>query len=110
MQMGGDKVQEIVEKKSGVSDIRMASVINFIYGTILFVFQVLSKVPMSTTWVFVGLLAGRELAMSFHELSSNDMKGAWKLVASDFFSVGTGFVVSIAIAAASNKVVRDSLF
>jgi hypothetical protein len=38
------------------------------------------------------------------------MKGVWKLVASDSLSVGTGFVVSIAIAAASNKVVRDSLF
>eukprot|EP01046_Picozoa_sp_COSAG06_P012712 COSAG06_NODE_755_length_12532_cov_10.124990_11_plen_93_part_00 len=88
----------------------MASVINFIYWGILLVFQTLSKVPMSTTWVFVGMLAGRELAMSFHELSPNDMRRAGKLVGSDFMSVGTGFIVSVAIAAASNDVVRDSLF
>ena len=88
----------------------MASVINFIYWGILLVFQTLSKVPMSTTWVFVGLLAGRELAMSFHELSPNDMKRATKLVGTDFMSVSTGFIVSIAIAAMGNEVVRDSLF
>ncbi len=37
---------------------------DFIYGIILFFFKELSNVPMSTTWVFLGLLAGREFAIA----------------------------------------------
>ena len=74
MRMGGDKVQEVVEEKSGVGDIRSAAVINIVYGGILFFFQNVSNVPMSTTWVFVGLLAGRELALCQKGISGATLK------------------------------------
>lgn len=47
---------------------RETSVIDFIYGLILFGFAGVSNVPMSTTWVFVGLLGGRELAMAIRKI------------------------------------------
>ena len=42
-----------------------------VYFIILLVFKEWSKIPMSTTWVFVGLLAGREIAMAFMLNSPN---------------------------------------
>jgi hypothetical protein len=43
--------------------------INLFFAFILFYFKEASKVPMSTTWVFLGLLAGREIGMSFEKLA-----------------------------------------
>jgi hypothetical protein len=61
----GDRIQSIVTEKSQIADVRAATVIDFAYLIILFVFKEMSNVPMSTTWVFIGLLGGRELAMRF---------------------------------------------
>src|SRR6056297_1536304 len=60
----GDKIQEIVTEKSRVTDIRSATIIDFVYAILLVYKLSISTVPMSTTWVFLGLLAGRELGIS----------------------------------------------
>lgn len=112
MWKGGEKVQEVVDEKADVVDIRSATVINFIYAIILYVFKVVSQVPMSTTWVFVGLLAGREIAMAVRKAGSEDrtIGFAARLVAKDLIYVTIGFIVALVIAAAINPVVRDALF
>ena len=61
---GGGPVQKILKSKTSVTDIRSATIIDFLYGTILLVFKQASNIPMSTTWVFLGLIAGRELAIA----------------------------------------------
>ena len=61
----GGKIQEIVTEKSVTTDVRAATMIDLLYCIILFYFKMYSNVPMSTTWVFIGLLGGREIAMSF---------------------------------------------
>lgn len=38
-------------------------IVDAIYAMILLLFTVWSHVPMSTTWVFIGLLAGREIGI-----------------------------------------------
>ncbi|MEM9738132.1 MAG: hypothetical protein AAF770_03525 [Bacteroidota bacterium] len=58
----GGRIQDIVDKKTGVTDIRAATIITFFYMGILFLFTFVNHVPMSTTFVFIGLLGGRELA------------------------------------------------
>ena len=55
----GGKIQEIVNQKSNTKNIRSATIIDLIYGVFLFVFGNLNSIPMSTTWVFIGILAGR---------------------------------------------------
>ena len=60
----GGRIQKIVTEKSVVTDVRFATLIDLIYCVILFYFKLYSSVPMSTTWVFIGLLAGREVAMA----------------------------------------------
>ncbi len=60
----GGKIQKIVTTKTNTADIRSATIIDLIYGIVLFVFKEVNDIPMSTTWVFVGLLAGRELMIN----------------------------------------------
>jgi len=68
-------------------------------------------VPMSTTWVFIGLLAGREVAMS---LTDSKGKGrplsyTFKLIAKDAGYAMIGLIISIVIAVAINPVIWDEL-
>ena len=109
---GGERIQEVVEEKSDVADVRSATVIDLIYAVILYVFKIQSKVPMSTTWVFVGLLAGREMAMAIRKSNSNNrgIKAAIQLMAKDLLYVAIGFIVSLILAAAINPVVRVAMF
>jgi phosphate/sulfate permease len=76
----GGKIQKVVTSKTNTIDVRSATFIDLLYGLILLFFKVdyipklfamwgLSvpwpeKMPMSTTWVFLGLLAGREVGIS----------------------------------------------
>jgi hypothetical protein len=83
----GGAIQKIVDTKTGITDIRAATIIDFIYAIILLVFKEWSNIPMSTTWVFLGLLAGREFAISMliqsvgkHRTSRNVSKDAMKLM------------------------------
>lgn len=62
--MKGDRIQDIVTKKTRVTDVRAATIVDFVYAIILFYFKMHSKMPMSTTWVFIGLLGGREIAIA----------------------------------------------
>ena len=61
---GGGKIQEVVINKHGARFARSTTIINIVYAFVLYYFKVLNDLPMSTTWVFVGLLSGRELAIS----------------------------------------------
>lgn len=59
----GGKIQDIVRVKSNTDDVRSATIIDASYGIVLYFFKELNNIPMSTTWVFLGLLAGREIAI-----------------------------------------------
>ena len=59
----GEAIQKVVEEKSNLDRVTSATFLVIVYAIILWVFKIHSKIPMSTTWVFIGLLAGRELAL-----------------------------------------------
>lgn len=61
----GGAIQEIVKAKTNTVDIRSATIIDFLYAVILLFFKEFNNVPMSTTWVFLGLLGGREIAIRY---------------------------------------------
>jgi hypothetical protein len=98
----GGRIQKIVTEKSVVTDVRFATLIDLIYCVILFYFKLHSKVPMSTTWVFIGLLAGRELGMSIMKTGNNNIFHALKLGLKDMTYALLGLVISIAIAIGVN--------
>jgi hypothetical protein len=93
----GGSIQHIVTSKTMTYDIRAASIIDFIYGVILMVFKEWSNMPMSTTWVFLGLLAGREIAMSL-QLKTNTLATTGRLISMDAGKAFIGLVVSVFIA------------
>ncbi|HAX44018.1 MAG TPA: hypothetical protein DCY80_15845 [Solibacterales bacterium] len=90
----GGRVQKIVLTKSNTTDIRSATIIDFIYGLVLFFFKELSHLPMSTTWVFVGLLAGREIALTWRN-GIRPGRELLPLVLSDLGKVTLGLLSSI---------------
>ena len=98
----GGRIQKIVTEKSVVTDVRFATLVDFVYCIILFYFKLYSQVPMSTTWVFIGLLGGRELGMALRRSGSNSVSKSIKLILKDFSFAMIGLVVSIAIAIGVN--------
>jgi len=91
----GGKIQKIVKAKTNTTDIRSATIIDLLFGLILLFFKELSNVPMSTTWVFIGLLAGREIAIKYRlkEFSNATLKD----IAMDLLKVFFGLIVSIGL-------------
>ncbi len=52
---------------------------------------------MSTTWTFIGILAGREIAINYL-LKKDKMEYTYKAILKDFGKVNIGLIVSILIA------------
>ena len=96
--MRGGRIQEIIQEKTDVIDPRSATIINFVFGTILLFFKNINNLPMSTTWVFLGLLAGREVALSRLSGHKQPYARTLGLVMKDVALASIGLVVSIAIA------------
>ncbi|TWU45078.1 hypothetical protein Q31b_02490 [Novipirellula aureliae] len=93
----GGEIQQIVTSKTNTSDIRSATLIDFIYGFILVIFKEYSNMPMSTTWVFLGLLAGRETAISLL-LKAPPLKQTSGIIFRDASKATVGLVVSAVLA------------
>ncbi len=89
----GGAIQKIVLAKTNTTDIRSATIIDLTYGLVLLYFKELNNVPMSTTWVFIGLLAGREIALRY-QLTKKFSKDTFKDVGMDFAKVTLGLVAS----------------
>jgi len=102
--IGGGPIQGVLRSKTNTSDLRSATVIDFMFGLCLLYEAFLSSFPLSTTWVFLGLLAGRELALRMKELQqqtefTNHTNGSLGLViGSDIGKASVGLIVSLLIA------------
>lgn len=107
----GDKIQNVVNEKTEVKDVRSATIIDFIYTIILYFFKELNNIPMSTTWVFIGLLAGRELGMRIRTQDSvSKISKTFRLIWKDLLSVSFGLLISILLAIAINPSIQEEIF
>ena len=93
---GGGKIQQIVLEKHNTRYVRSATIIDGVYWLILFFFKELNDIPMSTTWVFVGLLCGRELAMATMT-GKEKFKVVFPLVGKDFLKMMVGLAASVGL-------------
>ena len=93
---GGGEIQEIVNQKSGSRDMREATIINLVYGVVILFFKEYSNMPMSTTWVFLGLLAGREV--SYRLAEGAGLRSTWRMIFMDLGKATLGLVVSVVLA------------
>ncbi len=110
--LGGDRIQQIVEEKSVIVDVRHATIIDLTYAVILFVFKIQSNIPMSTTWVFLGLLAGREIAINATRAieTRRPKRQVAKLIIKDLGFVTFGLIISLVIAVSVNPQFMGTLF
>ncbi len=118
----GGAIQQIVREKTNTQDVRSATIIDFTFGLILLFFKELNDLPMSTTWVFLGLLAGREIAIRWRLGDRDDTndyldedepgfaldadgrvhpmslgKDTWMMVGKDLAKVFLGLGISVAL-------------
>ncbi|MEL0193400.1 MAG: hypothetical protein VW865_14010 [Halieaceae bacterium] len=100
----GGSIHQVVLEKTGTRYARSATIINVIYAAVLFYFKELNDLPMSTTWVFVGLLCGRELAISTMN-KDYKFKYVFPLIGKDFVKMIFGLSVSVAIVLAIHYII-----
>ncbi|MEE1900113.1 hypothetical protein V1389_17325 [Flavobacterium rakeshii] len=107
----GDRIQKVVSEKSRVSDVRAATLIDFSYALILIYKLFISTVPMSTTWVFLGLIGGREIAINLARLKKGKKhkNKALKMIAKDFSFAFIGLIISVALAATVNPAIKNDV-
>lgn len=93
----GGPVQKVLKSKTGVTDIRSATLIDFSYASILAFFFALNDSPMSTTWAFLGLIAGREFAIATID-KVRSTGATFRIVAIDAGKAAFGLIVSVVLA------------
>ncbi|MCA6074371.1 hypothetical protein [Fulvivirga sedimenti] len=109
----GDKIQSIVDEKAGVSDIRAATLVDFVYAGLIYYLKVQSNIPISTTWVFIGLLGGRELAIAINKkrqkIKARKSKKALRMIFKDASKAFIGLVISLLLAFLANNKMREQI-
>ena len=113
IRQGGGKIQRVVTEKTNTVDLRSATFIDLFYGLVLLFFKVdyipkffasmgwdipwPPRMPMSTTWVFLGLLAGREVGLwlRLRHCGGEQLK---TFISRDLCKVVFGTVVSLIVA------------
>jgi len=101
---GGGKIQTIVLEKHNTRYVRSATIIDCVYFLILLFFKEINDIPMSTTWVFVGLLCGRELAMAT-VTGKEKFKTVFPLITKDFIKMMIGLGASVGVVLAIHYVI-----
>ena len=105
----GGTIQKVVLDKTGTRYARSATIINTIYAAVLYYFKELNDLPMSTTWVFVGLLCGRELAISTRN-KEYKFKYVFPLIGKDFIKMVFGLSISVGIVLAIHYIIIPTGF
>jgi hypothetical protein len=101
---GGGPLQAVLRTKTNTSDLRSATVIDFFFGLCLLYKAFLSSFPLSTTWVFLGLIGGREIALRFKEqefevvFTNREGGNLGRIIGMDLWKAFVGLVVSLGIA------------
>lgn len=105
--MRGGRIQSVVESKTMVQDVRHATLIDGMYAMVLYYFKIRNKMPMSTTWVFLGNLGGRELGLSLIGKGKSTKKSK-NIIMKDIAYATIGLVVSLLLAVAVNPLFKDA--
>ena len=100
----GGKIQEIVLSKTNTRYVRSATFIDLVYCFVLYYFKEVNNIPMSTTFVFMGMLAGRELgiwmSIGYGQLTytNRNKKAIFPMLYKDFLRLMLGLMISVALA------------
>jgi hypothetical protein len=107
----GDKIQRVVSEKIRISDVRAATLVDFTY-VLLLIYKLLdSTIPLSTTWVFLGVIGGREIAVSVARSKKGfkHKRKALRLIGRDLLYATIGLLISVSLAAGANPAIRQDV-
>ncbi len=107
----GDKIQKVVSEKVRISDVRAATLVDFSYVLLLIYKLFISTIPMSTTWVFLGVIGGREIAINLarKKPGKNHKTKAIKMIFRDLSYATIGLFISIALASGANPSIQNEI-
>jgi len=105
----GGPIQKIVLDKTGTRYARSATIINTIYAVILYYFKELNQIPMSTTFVFVGMLMGREFGIATMN-KEYKFKYLFPIIGKDFIKMIFGLSISVGIVLSIHYIIIPSGF
>ncbi|MCW5923531.1 MAG: hypothetical protein KIS77_14400 [Saprospiraceae bacterium] len=107
----GDKIQKIVSEKTRISDVRAATLVDFTYVILLIYKLLISNIPLSTTWVFLGVIGGREIAVNYmrKKKGKKHIKMAVYSISRDLLYALIGLAVSVILAMGANPLIRQSV-
>lgn len=107
----GDRIQRVVSEKVRIGDVRAATLVDFTYVILLIYKLFISTVPMSTTWVFLGVMGGREIAVSLarQKRGHRHQGKALRIIVKDFSFALIGLIISVALAAGANPSIRKEI-
>lgn len=107
----GDKIQKIVTEKVRISDVRAATLIDFSYAILLIYKLFISPIPMSTTWVFLGVIGGREIAIHLSRTKEGHVHKfkALRVILKDLLSALIGLFISVMLAIGANPKIQSEL-
>lgn len=95
----GGKIMDVIRNKRNFSDIRSATFIDLFFGILLFLFIEDyfniwgEKNLISTTWVFLGIMGGRELSLQYKTHRIIPKKTAI-IVLTEFAKITAGLLIS----------------
>ncbi len=95
----GGAIQVILRRKSGLGTPLASAGLSLVYGLTLALLAVGGREPLSTTWVFLGLLAGRELALLLQP-QPRPLVDLARDLGRDLALAALGLAVSLAVALA----------
>ena len=103
----GGPIQEIVSKKADMNNTRSTTMINLCFASVIIVMSRFNTIPMATTWVFIGVLAGRELSMAKYENTTEislieRYRNAREIIVNDLISAGLGITISLIFSMLNN--------
>jgi hypothetical protein len=93
-----DSINKIVKEKIDAGNIKSTTIFNFICSFILLYLQFFNKIPLTTTWVFLGLISGRELSIAYTNdnfFSGKNIKISMEKIVKDLCKAVIGIVCSL---------------
>lgn len=92
------KIEEIINEKNETENKKSIAIFNLLFALILIFIEFFSNVPLTTTWVFLGLLAGKELSESFTNnniFSNTKIKKSLIKIIKDLHKAMVGIIFSL---------------
>lgn len=89
-------IKKIIGNKSDIN-YKSGAIFNILFAMIMLSVQYISKIPITSTWVFLGVLAGRELAIAVSKKNNNSLNiiQSLKNDLSDLYSAILGIIFSL---------------